>query len=244
MTALPASSPLIVRLRAQIAAIERRGAGAMHAALPFGVAALDTALPGGGLARGALHEISGGARDPHHAAAATLFAAGIAARLGESAPVLWCVTRRDLFAPGLAAVGLHPDGLIHAEAGNDAGVLQAVEEGVRHSGLAAVVGEVRRLPLVAARRLQLAAENSGVTVLMLLRGDREAEPGAALTRWEVEAGPSTTMSRALWRVRLVRARGAAAGEWLVEGCDAQGRLAVLAALVDRPVAAEPRAHAA
>ncbi|MGL4543042.1 MAG: ImuA family protein, partial [Polymorphobacter sp.] len=187
-------------------------------------------------------------------AAATLFAAGLAARLADATmPVLWCVSRRDLFAPGLAAVGLHPDLLVHVEAGNDTGVLRAVEEGVRHAGLAAVIGEVRRLPLVASRRLQLAAEASGVTVLMLLRDDSaaHAEPSAALTRWQIEAAPTEAgtdtgagLARARWRVQLLRARGAVPADWLVEACDAQGRLAVPAALVDRPAAVEPRAHAA
>jgi hypothetical protein len=41
-----------------------------------------------------------------HAAIASIFAAGILARL--PGPVLWCLRGRDLFAPALARVGLHP----------------------------------------------------------------------------------------------------------------------------------------
>jgi protein ImuA len=41
-----------------------------------------------------------------HAAVATLFVAGILAR--NKGPVLWCLLRRDLFAPALAGAGLHP----------------------------------------------------------------------------------------------------------------------------------------
>src|SRR5258708_16574054 len=53
-----------------------------HGVLPFGVAAIDQALPGGGLALGAVHEILGAGGDEEDGAAASGFAAGILARLG------------------------------------------------------------------------------------------------------------------------------------------------------------------
>ncbi len=114
--------------------------------------AVDRHLPGGGLALDALHEVmeTGGARE--HAAVATLFVAGILAR--NKGPVLWCVRCRDLFAPALAGVGLHPDRVIYAETHREAEVLAATEEGLRHKGLAGVVAEVARLGLTASRRLQ------------------------------------------------------------------------------------------
>ena len=49
--------------------------------LPFGVAEVDAWLPEGGLALGALHEVAGGGADGVMAAAATLFVAGVLARL-------------------------------------------------------------------------------------------------------------------------------------------------------------------
>ena len=48
--------------------------------LPFGVAVVDGRLPGGALPLGALHEIASGGNGAIDGAAATLFAAGIAAR--------------------------------------------------------------------------------------------------------------------------------------------------------------------
>ena len=62
--------------------------------LPFGLAELDSRLPGGGLARGALHEVAGGGNGAIDGAAAALFSAGIAAR--TRGKVLWCITRPDL----------------------------------------------------------------------------------------------------------------------------------------------------
>ena len=64
--------------------------------VPFGVPGLDRCLPGGGLALGALHEVVESGPAAEFAGAATLFVAGIVARL--EGPVLWCLTRRDLRA--------------------------------------------------------------------------------------------------------------------------------------------------
>src|SRR5436305_9042376 len=66
------------RLRDRIRRIE---ATARHGVLPFGLAAIDRVLPGGGLALGAVHEILGQGGDEEDGAAAAGFAAGIAARL-------------------------------------------------------------------------------------------------------------------------------------------------------------------
>lgn len=59
---------------------------ARHGVLPFGVAAIDRALPQGGLALGAVHEILGAGGDEEDGAAAAGFAAGILARLDPHPP--------------------------------------------------------------------------------------------------------------------------------------------------------------
>lgn len=131
-------------LRARIARIE--GAGVRHGSIPFDVEELDTRLPAGGIATGALHEISGGT-DLADDASATVFLAGILARI--EGPVFWCLAYRDLFAPALHLAGLHPDRVIHVEAGSDANVLLAMEECLRHAGLAGVVGEIAKYSTTA-----------------------------------------------------------------------------------------------
>ena len=130
------ASPAIALLRERIARIERIHApGAADRSLPLGIEAIDQALPTGGIRLGALHEAASAGPDTEHAAAATLFIAGILARL--EGPVLWVLRQADLFAPGLAAAGLQPNRVIFAEAGKD--ILPVMEEGLRHPGLAAVV---------------------------------------------------------------------------------------------------------
>jgi protein ImuA len=245
--AAPTAGPaLLDALRAKIARIERGVQPGSGQTLPFGVAAIDAALPGGGLALAALHEAAGAGPDTEHGAAAALLIAGILARL--RGPVLWVMQRPDLFAPGLANAGLHPDRVVFAQAGRDG--LAVMEEGLRQPGLAAVVGEVEgKLGLVASRRLQLAAEQGGLAAFVLRRSrgfDDPAlnEPTAAVTRWRVASLPTPPplddapdtpgLGPARWRLDLRRCRGGAPGSWIVEASDAQGRLRLPAGHRDRP----------
>jgi protein ImuA len=213
--------------------------------LPFGVSELDACLPGGGLALGALHELGGGGNGALDGAAASLFAAGILARL--KGQVLWCLRDSDLFAPALAAAGLSPDRVIYVEAGSEQTVLACFEEGLRQGGLAGVVAEIGRLPMTASRRLQLAAEGSGTLGIALRRWRRQSEsvefgqPTAAATRWRVSVLPSSPLpvpgiGRARWLLELIRCRAGECADFEVEACDAEGRLAFPARLVDRPQA--------
>lgn len=238
---------VIEDLRDRIAHLERSGRTRSRAGLPIDVSAVDQHLPEGGLARGALHEVVGGGPDLRHGAAAALFAAFILGR--RKGPVLWVLRRRDLFAPGLAAAGLHPDRLIFAETGDDAHVLPVAEEGLRHKGLAGVVAEAARLTLTASRRLQLASETSGVTAIVIRRwkgaGDLDLGGTAAATRWRLTALASTPLEGGVpgvgdprWRLELLRCRGAEPATWIVEACDETGRLRLASDLADRSVEAD------
>ena len=240
-------------LRERIRRIERPTAAA-HGVLPFGVAAIDRVLPGGGLARGALHEILGMGGDEEDGALATAFAAGILGRLTRTGDgtVLWSLPRPDLYGLGLAAHGLDPARLVLVRAPRDAEILWAMEEGLRAPGIAAVIGEVGSLPTVASRRLQLAAERSGVTAFLLRRwrdgaqaaGER-ALPNAAVTRWRITALPSQPLpgepgvGRPRWRVELLRCRGGEPACWEVEVADATGHVSLAAALAYRSAAPVP-----
>ena len=75
----PVHSTSINSLRERIRRIE---APRSHGVLPFGIAAIDRALPGGGLPLGALHEVLDAEADEEDGAASAGFIAGILARLG------------------------------------------------------------------------------------------------------------------------------------------------------------------
>jgi protein ImuA len=288
------SAAQLVDLQERIRRIERPNA-ARHGVLPFGVVAIDQALPEGGLALGALHEFHGAGPDEEDGATAAGFAAAIAGRINNpfvipghraamnpepmntnpspdftgpcswvpgsrAAPsprndprgiggmVLWCLKQHDLYGPGLAEHGLDPARIVLVRAARDGDILWALEEGLRTPALAAVVGEVGRLPMVAGRRLQLAAERSGVTALLLRRWRTGAEasaertqPSAAVTRWRVTSLPSLPdgepgLGRPRWQVELLRCRGAEPAAWDTEVADASGAVRFPAELADRPAA--------
>ena len=249
-------------LRARIRALELGEASVAAPVAALGIAAIDDALPGGGLARGALHEIevAGGAGREAALGAASGFAAVLLARFaagrgsgaargsgagrGSGAahrPVLWCQRRIDLYAPGLAAFGLDPARLIVVRAPASRQVLWVLEEALRGRRLAAVLGEVDGIDLAASRRLQLAARAG--TPCLLLR--RSPAPGisAAVTRWRVGPAPGDAvqsghalphnLGASRWRVELVRCRGGAARAWLVEWCHETHRFTMAAPLADR-----------
>jgi protein ImuA len=229
----------ISNLREQIQRLER-GDRAPKPVLSFGIGALDERL-GGGLAHGALHEVAGGGNGAIDGAAAALFVAGIAAR--TEGPILWCLARHDLFAPGIAQAGLDPDRVIYVECHDEKTVLACFEEALRHRGLGAAVAEVTKLPMVASRRLQLAAEGSGTLGLALRRWRRQSDaadfgqPTAAVTRWRVSVLPSKPLpvpgvGRARWLVELIRARAGESADFEMEACDEKGLLSLPAEASD------------
>lgn len=234
MSYAPASR-LVEELRDRIAHLE--GSVSRKAlVLPFGVPDVDERLPGGGLAYGALHEIAGGGAGTIDGAAAALFAAGIAAR--AKGKVLWCLSRPDLFAPALSQAGLHPDRVIYCEADKEEDVLASMEEGLSFGGLAAVVGELVRLPMTASRRLQLAAEKTGTLGLVVRRWRRQTEasdygqPTASTTRWRISTLPSEPLpvagvGRARWLAELMRVKAGQCAEFELGACDAEGRVCLL-----------------
>ena len=247
---MPEATAFLPELRERVRRIERPTATA-RGVLPFGVAGIDRALPDGGLAQGALHEILGAGGDEEDGALAAAFAAGILGRLTVSGDgmVLWCLPRPDLYGPGLAAHGLDPGRVVLVSTPRDTEILWAMEEGLRAPGIVAVVGEVGTLTATASRRLQLAAERSGITAFLLRRwrdggqaARERALPNAAVTRWRITTMHSIPLrsepgvGRLRWRVELLRCRRGEPACWEMEVPDATDHVSLAAALADRPAA--------
>ncbi len=224
---------------------ERRARGP---SLAFGLAAIDDRLADRGLVGAGLHEIAAATAALSDDAAATLFAAGIAARFAAKPgfTVLWALTKFDLYAPGLEQVGLGPDRILYAQGRKDKDVLALAEDGMRDGSLACVVAEVRSADQTATRRLQLAASD-GKTPMLLYRRHRSrdrcplAENSSAMTRWRIGCVSSAPLpwpgvGRARWSVELVRQRNGPPFSLELEACDDTGRLALPAAAPDRAVA--------
>ncbi|HWL82445.1 MAG TPA: hypothetical protein VNR89_15965 [Roseomonas sp.] len=219
------ASPGLATLRARLARLEGAGRAAQaREAIPL-CEGLD--LPGGGLARAALHEVL--AATP---GSGTAFCALLLARSGGT--VLWITAGEEAlrpWPPGLAGCGLTPERLVLARAKAWVDALWAMEEALRCpavSGALLLAGGQTALDLTATRRLQLAAEAGGALGLLLRADDGAAGssgPSAAATRWRVSALPATEAPR--WKLELLRARGGApGGPWAVRWHAAEGRLAL------------------
>ena len=233
---------VLADLREQVGRRLNGAAMSHRVTLPFGVPALDRHLPGGGLARGVLHEIVEAGPAAEFAGAATLFAAGIAARL--KGPVIWCLTRRDLFAPGLAAAGLHPDRVIYVEAGRDSEVLpldrgRPASEGPRRRRRRGHAPQSHAVPPAAARRGGVGRHGAGASTLV--DACREGTDGFADRRRHPLADRACPVGRsagARYRPAAMAGRSRALPRRRslfldLEACDAKGRLAVPADLADR-----------
>jgi protein ImuA len=204
------------RLRAELARLDRRAPDA-RGVWSLGLAGIDRVLPGGGLPRGALHELHG---EPGQAAALGFAVALLGRLLAAGGHGLWIGPRDDLFGPGLAELGLPPERLLVVRARARAARLWALEEALRSPGLVAALAEVDRLSLIQSRRLQLAAETRGVCALLLRPLAAGASPSVALTRWRIAPlagkGPGRALGPPRWQVELIRCRGGQTGRWQVE----------------------------
>ncbi|MDB5375368.1 MAG: hypothetical protein JWP04_4010 [Belnapia sp.] len=233
----PPATPHALDRPALLAALRARPAteGA-KTSLPL-CAPIDQTLPGGGLARAALHEVVAGDRT-----AAAGFCALVLARAAASGGrVLWIAADPMARPRGLGRFGLAPADLVLVWAPVAADALWAMEEALRCPGVA---GALLELPEAAwdptlGRRLRDAAGTGGA-IGLLLRPDgpaAAAEVPETLTRWRVGGLGSSALSGQggtpdlgdpCWQVELLRCHGTRPGSlparWQVRWRPAAERL--------------------
>lgn len=185
---------------------------------------------GVGLSHGHLHEFY--SLDPDDAAAATGLVASIAiASVGTTGPVAWLGQHRYQAARGViqgagwAELGGLPGACLFVLAEDAACLLRASVDVVRSASAGVVIiesrGRMPELDLTASRRLSLAAERSGV-LLIVLRSDASPVPSAGETRWSVASAPSRALpanapGMPAFDIELLRHRsGPAGGRWRLE----------------------------
>ena len=160
--------------------------------IPLGGKSINSALPWGGFPKVGLHEIVGDT-------SAVGFAATIINKISNqnsNKTILWCQSRRNLYCHGLLQFGINPDRIIFVQSKNDTEILWAMEEGLQNPDLSIVVGRPYKVPSIAGRRLQLAAEaNNSLALLINPQTDKNNQlhtntVNAALTRWHVKSAPS------------------------------------------------------
>src|SRR5215472_13082457 len=223
----------------------------LRTAFAFGLPALDSCLPEGGLPCGALHEIVPGS---HATSAALGFIAALLAHIDSPPPghpsgvgvgreklffVLPAYGLRDhgrLYGHGLRALGLDPARLILVETARRNDTLWAIEEALRSGAPAAVAGIIDKLDLKLSQSLHLAAVDSGLP-LFLLRPAHDLESSAAATRWRIDTAEAARdrfglVIRPRWHVSLERCRNGRPGDWIVEYDHVAHRFSLAAALAD------------
>jgi protein ImuA len=243
----------LAQLKQQIAAIPATQMRAPEddCLLSLGVPAIDAALQAAGVPAGAVHEIAGqGSDEEQGAAGAAFMALGLKTAAGGGWTA-WITQDADLYAPGLAALGLDLRRLMLVAARRDAEVCWALEEALRSHSLRAVVGEIGAISLTASRRLQLAAEQAGIPCFLLRRWRTQAlaqryraQPIAAATRWRISSVTDAAkeimpeLGRMKWRTDLWRCRNGQPASWIMEigHDDDQQRIAALPVAVADPLA--------
>lgn len=196
MRIAPASSPVET---GRFAAAERRSVRSPPWATS--ISGLDTSI-GGGFAHGGVHEFYA-AETGDETAAAGLVAALAIGMSGHARPVLWLRTEGAVRASGVmqgagwAELGGTPATCLFVLVDDAQSLLRAASDALRSGAPGVVIlegwGRMPELDLTASRRLLLAAEKSGVT-LLLLRIDAEPVPSAAATRWQVAVAPSQALA--------------------------------------------------
>jgi protein ImuA len=186
----------------------------------LGEEAVDARL-GGGLMRGAVHEVMAEGAAGHAPALASAFALMLAVRSGDRArPILWVLTDaavRDagqVYGPGLVDLGIDPGRILFFHAPDEMAALKVGADllGCGQAGAAIIeAGAAKRLDLTVSRRLALAAEKSGVTCFVT-RSAASAIASAAHSRWSVAAAPSQLLpgqapGHPALSISLVRHRG-------------------------------------
>lgn len=241
----------LAQLKRRIATMSGAGAEARGGEdlLRFGVPSIDAALQAAGVPAAAVHEVAGqGGDEEQGAAGAAFLALGLKAN-PRPGWVLWVTRDDDLYAPGLAALGVDLRRLLLVAARRDAEVCWALEEALRSRALGAVVGEVGAVTLTATRRLQLAAEQAGIPCFLLRRwrtgelaAQHRAQPIAAATRWRVALLADAMQeklepARMTRRVELWRCRNGQPASWVMEtGDDGEQRITALSLPVAAPLA--------
>ena len=141
-----------------------------------------------------------------------------------------------LHGHGLGTLGLDPARLILVETAHRRDTLWAMEEALRSRAPLAVAGMIDKLELKLSQRLQLAAVDAGLP-LLLLRPASTLESSAAATRWRIGTAKAARdrfglIARARWHLTLERCRNGRPGEWMVEYDHVANRFSLAAALAD------------
>lgn len=212
---------IIAQLQRDILPLQGLKQLATDSQMQLGFRAIENAFPNGCFPVGCTHEFLYPSVEDW--AATNGFIAVLLSKLMQfDGAAVWVSASRTLFPAALKRFGVQPDKIIFVDLKNESDVLYATEECLKCKRIAAVVGETRYISFKASRRLQLAAEQSRVTGLLVRPQHKVINTTACVSRWRI-----TSLPRALpegmpgigfprWNVELLRVRNGKPGAWQLE----------------------------
>lgn len=189
--------------------------------LDLGLGPVNDSFPQGHFPLGAVHEFI--SHEPESATASLGFIAGLVGGLMKmGGAVIWISSSKHIFPPSLKMFGIEPSRIIFIQLQNEKDLLWSMEEALKCSGLAAVVGEIPELSFTTSRRFQLAVEQSRVTGFVLRSNPRNLNANALVSRWRIQSLPSEFYDELpgigfpRWNVELLKIRNGKPGSWQLE----------------------------
>lgn len=221
-----AKRDLIDRLQKDILQWEGYKPPTLDTKLSFGLATIEANFPNGVFPTGAVHELV--CDNTEQATACTGFVSGLLSILMQNGGVcLWIISSVNVYPIALKAFGIEPDRIIFVRLNKDKDVLWVMEEALKCTGLAAVIGELPEIDFKQSRRLQLAVEQSHVTGFVLHNKSNKLSSTACAARWYIKPVLSEPIDDLpglgfpRWQVELIRVRNGKPGNWLVEWSDGE-----------------------
>ncbi|RZL20426.1 MAG: Error-prone repair protein ImuA [Pedobacter sp.] len=209
-----------------------------------GLGPIEAAFPNKTFPTGAVHEFTSQAFS--HVAATNGFIGGILSSLMQKGGAcLWIGTKRSVFPAALHLFGINPERIIFIDPTHTKHALWAIEEALKCSTLAAVVGELSDLTFTQSQRLQLAVEQSHVTGFIHRIGARSNNAMACVSRWKItpvlsESDGLPGLGLPRWNVQLIKVRNGIPGAWQLEW-SAKGFRQVLSVVTDTQITAQRKA---
>jgi len=216
----PCKSEIIDQLKKDILPLQGLKTLSTDNQVNLGFRPMEIAFPRATFPIGCTHEFLSA---PQHAASTTGFIAVLLGKLMQKGgAAVWISTSRTLFPPVLNRFGAEPDKIIFIDLKKEKDTLYTIEEALKCRQLTTVIGEIDQISFKESRRLQLAAEQSRVTGLLIRRGQGVLNTIACVSRWRITSLPGELndgmpgVGFPRWNVELLKIRNGQPGTWKVE----------------------------
>lgn len=187
----------------------------------IGFKPIEAAFPNAIFPIGCMHEFLNTSQE--NTASTNGFIAALLSKLMQlQGAAIWISTSRTLFPSALKGFNIDPDKIIFVDLKKETDVLYTTEEALKCNRITSVIGEIKNIGFKESRRLQLAAEQSRVTGLLIRHQPKILNTIACVSRWCITSLPSEPMEGMSgvgfprWNVELLKVRNGKPGSWQLE----------------------------